>query len=758
MFILGTAPFSPTSSWNQATPTNSTYSKLNWPATNGYNYSVAWDAYSPSVYIASASDPVVQVSVPGGWGYPAGNVSVHMPAAANGASGTDGELVVIDGDVAYNFWQFNRTGATTAKAASYGAENVVTGDGWGSKSPFLSAGITAAGASELGGLLVKAETDKGQIDHALQLVVDSKLVNSGFTGNAIAGDGSSAAGIVQEGDHLGIPPGTPMPAGLSPLGQEVFRAMQQYGAYVIDVAGGVTNVRAQANAYDPSTMTALWHDMGNITPLLQRVSTNGASAAATPTPAPTATPTSTSAAGATPSSTAASGSGIAAGHGNASSGTVQPDQTTGAGQAKPDVAVNTVAGDNNAADSSVNVAAAPGTTVGNGDASSGTVQPDQTIGAGQAKPDIAVNTVAGVNDPAGNSVTVAGTPGTTAGNGNPGSGTVQPDLTIAAGQAKPATYLAGVNDLAGNSPNVAGTPGTAAAGGSLSSGTVQPDLAIGAGQAKPDPAGTNLAGANDLAGTSANVVGAPTGESGTLAINPDANTHANVPTVDNVTTASAGRRAGTITLDMSENVLVNGTPSLLLDNGQTAAYKSGSGTDTLTFAYNSYRGGNGSGPEVAGLVLPASSSITDSTGHDADLSGAGGSTTGRGFSVINGSELELFGASKDFVFFRPGPGGELKLDAASEFTGRVAGFSGDDKLALADISFGNKTTLGYAENGSHTGGTLSVSDGELTAKIALLGQYSASSFAMSADTSGGTLIQAAPASALTPTLAKPHSV
>ena len=276
MVSLTTPPFSASSSWNTLVPSNATFTKLNWPASTGYNYSVAWDSYSPSVYVASASDPLVQVSYPPGWGYPGGTVSVHMPAAANGAAGTDGELIVIDGDVAYNFWQFNRTSATSATAASFGAENVVTGDGWGSKSPFLSAGITAVGASELGGLLVKAETDDGSIDHALQLVVDFKSCQSGFTGSAIAGDGSSSTGIVKEGQLLAIAPGTPMPSGLSALGQEVFTAMQKYGAYVVDVAGGATNIRAQANAYDDATITALWHDMGNITPLLQAVTAGSA--------------------------------------------------------------------------------------------------------------------------------------------------------------------------------------------------------------------------------------------------------------------------------------------------------------------------------------------------------------------------------------------------------------------------------------------------------------------------------------------------
>ena len=307
-FSLGTVPFSATSDWNTAIATNATYTRLNWPGSTGSNYSVNWSSYSPSVYVASASDPLVQVTVPAGWGYPAGTIGVHMPLAANGAAGTDGELLVIDGNTVYNFWQFSRTSATTATASCYGAENVVTGDGWGTRSPFLSAGITPVGSSQLGGLLVQAETDTGHINHALQLEVDSTLARSGFTGDAISGNGSSPTGIVQEGDRLGIPLGTPMPAGLSPLGQEVFRAMQQYGAYVVGAAAGTTAVRAQANAYDAATISALRTDMTSITPLLQEI-TGGT----TTTPRPPA---------ATLSSIAASGTGITAGSGKLSSGTV----------------------------------------------------------------------------------------------------------------------------------------------------------------------------------------------------------------------------------------------------------------------------------------------------------------------------------------------------------------------------------------------------------------------------------------------------
>ena len=411
MVSLETSPFSASSSWNSLVPENSSFTKLNWPTSTGYNYSVAWDSYSPSVYVASDSDPIVQVTHPAGWGYPAGTVSIHMPAAANGAAGTDGELVVIDGGVAYNFWQFKRTSATTATTASYAAENVVTGDGWGSKSPFLAAGTTAVGSSLLGGLLVKAETDDGSIDHALQLVVDAKLVMSGFTGNAIAGDGSSPTGIVKEGQLLAIAPGTPMPAGLSKLGQEVFTAMQKYGAYVVDVAGGTTNIRAQANAYDDATMTALWHDMGKITPLLQGVSNSGGGTQPPVTQPPvtqppvTQPPVTTPPVGSTDTTApkvqwvAANGSGLKNG-----SGVVRAGDTVR-------LSVNF--------NETVNVTGTPtlklnsnGTAKYVSGSGTNTLQFDYKVGAGEKAFDLEISgyNLVGVRDNAGNAVNVAGAP------------------------------------------------------------------------------------------------------------------------------------------------------------------------------------------------------------------------------------------------------------------------------------------------------------------------------------------------------------
>jgi hypothetical protein len=47
--------------------------------------------------------------------------------------------------------------------------------------------------------------------------------------------------------------------------------IQRHGVFVIDVAGGVTNLRAQANAYDRATITALRRDVQRIMRMLERV-------------------------------------------------------------------------------------------------------------------------------------------------------------------------------------------------------------------------------------------------------------------------------------------------------------------------------------------------------------------------------------------------------------------------------------------------------------------------------------------------------
>jgi autotransporter passenger strand-loop-strand repeat protein/uncharacterized repeat protein (TIGR03803 family) len=112
------------------------------------------------------------------------------------------------------------------------------------------------------------------------------------------------------------------------------------------------------------------------------------------------------------------------------------------------------------------------------------------------------------------------------------------------------------------------------------------------------------------------------------------------------------------------------------------------------------------------------------------------------------------GAAHDVTF--GGPNATLALDKASALTGTISGWQVGDHIDLGDILFNQPgTTLGFTENAAITGGTLTVSDGSHVASMALLGQYMASSFALSSDGHGGTFVTD-PAVAAQATIATPH--
>jgi probable HAF family extracellular repeat protein len=94
-------------------------------------------------------------------------------------------------------------------------------------------------------------------------------------------------------------------------------------------------------------------------------------------------------------------------------------------------------------------------------------------------------------------------------------------------------------------------------------------------------------------------------------------------------------------------------------------------------------------------------------------------------------------------------GNTLKLDDAPQFTGTVAGFAGGDSIDMTDINFATLAPLKYKANAGNTGGTLTVSDGTNTAKIALLGQYLAAGFSDAPDSGTGSVITYTPPPAQT---------
>jgi hypothetical protein len=120
--------------------------------------------------------------------------------------------------------------------------------------------------------------------------------------------------------------------------------------------------------------------------------------------------------------------------------------------------------------------------------------------------------------------------------------------------------------------------------------------------------------------------------------------------------------------------------------------------------------------------------------------------TGGSATIGTGATLELDAAGSESVTFG-GSTGTLVLGNTSpsggqdsNFAGTVSGFGAQDIIDLSGIAFDAQTTLGYLPNSNQTGGTLLLTDGTQSAKIALLGNYLASSFAVASDSHGGTMV------------------
>lgn len=137
------------------------------------------------------------------------------------STGTDWEL-----------WSVSRLSGTSYSACWGGKLDMATSDGV-FRYPY---GLSATGISYLATTITEADIVSGSIDHAVSLTLPS--CNS-YVYPANRTDCGYDPGQPGEGQWFRFAPGTPMPAGLTPFAQMVFRAIETYGAVVTDQASGV---------------------------------------------------------------------------------------------------------------------------------------------------------------------------------------------------------------------------------------------------------------------------------------------------------------------------------------------------------------------------------------------------------------------------------------------------------------------------------------------------------------------------------------
>lgn len=187
------------------------------------------------MYSATASTPRYRVDCtgPSSWGdcpLEAGPLPIPSGAAPN--VGSDGVMTVMDSstNTVSEYWQAFKA-PTGEWTATWGAINSMSGSGWGGSS-------TGAGASRIGGVVRVAEIQAGVIDHALVMQSDN-VCEGVYRAPAVKTDGdSSRADCIPEGARLQLDPRIDVDAieGITPGERAVAKAMQVYGAYLIDRA------------------------------------------------------------------------------------------------------------------------------------------------------------------------------------------------------------------------------------------------------------------------------------------------------------------------------------------------------------------------------------------------------------------------------------------------------------------------------------------------------------------------------------------
>ena len=190
------------------------------------------------------------------------------------------------------------------------------------------------------------------------------------------------------------------------------------------------------------------------------------------------------------------------------------------------------------------------------------------------------------------------------------------------------------------------------------------------------------------------------------------------PTVSTVADNPANGDLGlgatvTVSVAMSEAVLVTGSPTLTLNNLGTATYIGGSGTSTLTFSYKVGTGQNVSDLAVNTLNLPGGATITDLAGNTGILTGAKVNPVGR--LII------------DTTSARTGVGGQSLVGSPSN-----TNLVGTNSNSVFDISAGGATYAVTGGNGNDmivVGPTLNAADtingGGGSNSMLLWGDYSA---------------------------------
>jgi hypothetical protein len=205
---------------------------------------------------------------------------------------------------------------------------------------------------------------------------------------------------------------------------------------------------------------------------------------------------------------------------------------------------------------------------------------------------------------------------------------------------------------------------------------------------------------------------------------------------------------GTVGVTGSGDVLTLNTGShTITDNGGTGLFEAQGGGQIVIdsnvntggqqfFLGGHLVGGGGTIEAAGGGVVTVKSAIAP---------GGSGLLFQSGDVLIAGGTVDFAaGASDTTPITFSGTGGTLEVDSAADPLGTISGATLGDSIDTRFLPFSSGVTAVWVENGSDTGGTLTVTNGSSSMTFNLSGSYAQSSFGLTSDASGGTLIEFLP--------------
>jgi hypothetical protein len=169
--------------------------------------------------------------------------SIPIPDAVWADPSDDGHMIIVDqaNQLAYEFWNLRVEGPRLYRAGMMGKWKL-NGQGWnapGSDTYRERNGATASRAPYIGGLVRYEEVMAGTVAHALHMIVPTTRINT-YKTPAIRTDGRNAGTqYIVEGARMQLDPALNLDTlGLSPASKVIARALQVYGACIMDTGSG----------------------------------------------------------------------------------------------------------------------------------------------------------------------------------------------------------------------------------------------------------------------------------------------------------------------------------------------------------------------------------------------------------------------------------------------------------------------------------------------------------------------------------------